>query len=110
MRSILQICKTKPPYLNFQRFIGPSSIYVARQQRTKWNHQANYFSYLSVNHIQRWDKTKLTHHQISMCGTTCEMKVSCWQFIMLIYNGQVTIRYHRHQWFQFILQINLKEF
>jgi hypothetical protein len=27
--------------LNFQWLIGPSSIYVAKQQRTKWNHQNN---------------------------------------------------------------------
>jgi hypothetical protein len=37
-----KICKIKPPYLNFQWLIGPFSIYVAKQQRTKWNHQTNF--------------------------------------------------------------------
>jgi hypothetical protein len=41
------ICKIKPAYLNFQWLIGPSSIYVAKQQKTKWNHK-NKNSYLSM--------------------------------------------------------------
>jgi hypothetical protein len=32
--------------LNFQWLIGPSSIYVAKQQRTTWNHPKKYFFYL----------------------------------------------------------------
>ena len=47
-KRLCKICKIKPPYLNFQWLIGPSSIYVAKQQRTKWNHQKKYFSYLSM--------------------------------------------------------------
>jgi hypothetical protein len=46
-KRLCKICKIKPPYLNFQWFIGPSFIYVARQQRTKWNHSKINFSYLS---------------------------------------------------------------
>jgi hypothetical protein len=42
-KRLCKICKIKPPYLNFQWLIGPSSIYVAKQQRTKWNHPKNYF-------------------------------------------------------------------
>ena len=42
-KSLCKICKIKPPYLNFQWLIGPSSIYVAKQQRTKWNHQKKKF-------------------------------------------------------------------
>ena len=41
-KRLCKICKIKPPSLNFQWLIGPSSIYVAKQQlniRTKWNHQ-----------------------------------------------------------------------
>ena len=37
--------KYTPPYLNFQWWIDPSSIYVAKQQRTKWRHLK--FSFLS---------------------------------------------------------------
>ena len=33
-KRLRKICKIKPPYLNFQWLIGPSSIYVAKQQRT----------------------------------------------------------------------------
>ena len=40
-------CKIKPQYLNFQWLIGPFSIYVAKQQRTKWNHKT--FFFLSFN-------------------------------------------------------------
>jgi hypothetical protein len=42
-KRLCKICKIKPPYLNFQWLIGPSSIYVAKQQsqRTKWNHKQN---------------------------------------------------------------------
>jgi hypothetical protein len=46
-KRLCKICKIKPPYLNFQWLIGPSSIYVAKQQRTKWNHQKKN-SYLSM--------------------------------------------------------------
>ena len=42
-KRLCKICKIKPPYLNFQWLIGPSLIYVAKQQRTKWNHQKNIF-------------------------------------------------------------------
>ena len=45
---LCKICKIKPPYLNFKWLIGPSSLYVAKQQRTKRNHQKIYFSYLSM--------------------------------------------------------------
>jgi hypothetical protein len=48
LKRLCKIFKIKPPYLNFQWLIGPSSIYVAKQQRTKWNHQNKYFSYLSM--------------------------------------------------------------
>jgi hypothetical protein len=41
LKRLCKICKLKLPYLNFQWLIGPSSIYVAKQQRTKWNHQNN---------------------------------------------------------------------
>ena len=47
-KRLCNICKIKPPYLNFQWLFGPSSIYVAKQQRTKWNHKKKYFSYLSM--------------------------------------------------------------
>ena len=33
-KRLRKICKIKPRYLNFQWLIGPSSIYVAKQQRT----------------------------------------------------------------------------
>ena len=42
-KRLCKICKIEPPYLNFQWLIGPSSIYVPKQQRTKWNHQNNIF-------------------------------------------------------------------
>ena len=44
--KLCKICKIKLPYLNFQWLIGPSSIYVAKQQRTTWNHPKKYFFYL----------------------------------------------------------------
>ena len=37
-KRLCKICKIKP-HLNFHWLIGPSSIYVAKQQRTKWNHK-----------------------------------------------------------------------
>jgi hypothetical protein len=37
--------KYRPPYLNFQWWIDPSSNYVAKQQRTKWRHLK--FSFLT---------------------------------------------------------------
>ena len=48
LKRLCNIFRIKPPYLNFQWLIGLSSIYVAKQQRTKWNHQNKYFSYLSI--------------------------------------------------------------
>ena len=38
-KRLCKICKIKPSYLYFQWLIGLSSIYVAKQRRTKWNHQ-----------------------------------------------------------------------
>ena len=42
-KRLCKICKIKPPNLNFQWLIGPSSNYVAKQQRTKWNYQQQKF-------------------------------------------------------------------
>ena len=42
-KRLCKICKIKPPYLNFQWLIGPFSIYVAKQQRTKRNYQKGIF-------------------------------------------------------------------
>ena len=40
-KRLCKICKIKSPYLKFQWLIGSSSIYVAKQQRTKWYHKNN---------------------------------------------------------------------
>ena len=65
-----KISEIKPPYLNFQWLIGPSSIYIAKQQRTKWNHQHIYFSCLSMTAFNIiyiyinsfWDWAKIYHY------------------------------------------------
>jgi hypothetical protein len=44
-KRLCKICKIKPPYFNVQWLIGPSSIYVAEQQRTKWNHKKNILTF-----------------------------------------------------------------
>jgi hypothetical protein len=70
LKRLCKICKIKPPYLNFQWLIGPSSIYVAKQQRTKWNHQNNIFLWwFQINVRENRERIIQRHSQHLAQGT-----------------------------------------
>ena len=78
-KRLCKICKIKP-HLNFHWLIGPSSIYVAKQQRTKWNHKKKnvltfqwlclilylYKQFLSLSHPLLWDQRRKMLFKISL--------------------------------------------